>query len=105
MAGRVEKRRARLLTDEVVYLWVNGICVKAGLENEKAFLLGAIGSLRDGQEVVLSLESRYRESKEPWATLLRSLRDWGMNAPKAAIGDRHPGIWGALTMATRFFEG
>jgi len=91
-----EDWRTRRLTDEVVYLWVDGIYIKAGLEKEKACLLVAIGALRDGRKVVLAIESGYRESKESWAALLRSLRDRGMNAPKMAIGDGHLGIWAAL---------
>ncbi len=34
---------------EVVYLWVDGIYVKAGLEKEKAALLTVIAALRDGR--------------------------------------------------------
>ena len=33
---------------EVVYLWADGIYVKAGLERDKAAVLVAIGALRDG---------------------------------------------------------
>ncbi len=56
----------------------------------------AIGALRDGRKAVLAIESGYRESRESWAALLRSLRNRGMNAPKIAIGDGHLGIWAAL---------
>lgn len=92
-----EEWRTRPLTDEVVYLWVDGIYVKAGLEKEKTCLLVAIAGLRDGRKVVVAIESGYRESKESWASLLRSLRDRGMNAPKMAIGDGHLGIWAGLS--------
>ena len=91
-----EEWRMRPLPDEVVYLWVDGIYVKAGLEKEKACLLVAIGALRDGRKAVLAIESGYRESTESWAALLRSLRDRGMNAPKMVIGDGHLGIWAGL---------
>lgn len=91
-----EEWRARPLTDEAIYLWVDGIYVKAGLEKEKACLPVAIGALRDGRNAVLAIESGCRESRESWAALLRSLRDRGMNAPKIAIGDGHLGIWAAL---------
>jgi putative transposase len=82
---------------EVVYLWVDGIYVKAGLEKEKAALLVAIGALRDGSKVVLAVEAGHRESSESWARILRNLKARGMNCPKLVMGDGHLGIWGALT--------
>jgi len=51
-------RQRRLDGLELVYLWVDGIYVKAGLEKEKAALLVAIGGLSDGRKVVLSVVSR-----------------------------------------------
>jgi putative transposase len=82
---------------EVVYLWVDGIYVRAGLEKEKAALLVAIGALRDGGKVVLAVEAGHRESTESWSRILRNLKARGMNSPKLVIGDGHLGIWGALT--------
>jgi putative transposase len=81
---------------EVVYLWVDGIYVKAGLEKEKAALLVAVGALSDGSKVILAVEAVHRESTESWSRLLRSLKERGMNAPRLVIGDGHLGIWGAL---------
>lgn len=81
---------------EVVYLWVDGVYVKAGLEKEKAALLVAIGALRDGSKAVLAVQSGHRESIESWSELLRDLRDRGMSAPRLVIGDGHLGIWGGL---------
>ena len=52
---------------EPVYLWADGIYVKAGLEKEKAALLVIVAGLRDGRKVVLAVESGYRESAEAWA--------------------------------------
>lgn len=89
-------RRRSLEEEEIVYLWVDGIYVKAGLEKEKACLLVGVGALRDGRKIVLSIESGYRESKESWAEFLRDLRDRGMNVPRLVIGDGHLGIWSAL---------
>ena len=42
------------------------------------------------------MELGYRESKESWAGVLRSLRDRGMDAPLLAIGDGALGLWAAL---------
>jgi putative transposase len=89
--------RNRSLADQrVVYLWVDGIYVKAGLEKEKAALLVAVGALSDGSKVILAVEAGVRESQESWSRLLRSLKERGMNCPRLVIGDGHLGIWGAL---------
>jgi len=81
---------------EVVYLWVDGLYVKAGLEKDKAAILVAVAALRDGSKVVLAVESGHRESTEAWSAILRNLKQRGMNCPKLVIGDGHLGIWGAL---------
>lgn len=81
---------------EVVYLWVDGVYVKAGLEKDKAAILVVLAALRTGQKVILAVESGYRESTEGWATILRDLKRRGLTAPKLVIGDGHLGIWGAL---------
>jgi transposase-like protein len=89
--------RTRSLEDlEVVYVWADGIYVKAGLEREKAAVLVVIGALRDGRKVVLALESGHRESTEAWAGILRDLKRRGLNIPKLLIADGNLGIWGAL---------
>jgi len=81
---------------EVVYLWVDGVYVKAGLEKEKAALLVAVAGLSDGRKVLVALEAGHRESEASWSGLLRTLRDRGMEAPRLVIGDGHLGIWAAL---------
>jgi len=74
---------------EVVYLWVDGVYVKAGLEKDKAAILVVLAALRDGRKVVLAVESGYRESTESWAAILRDLKRRGLAAPKLVIGDGH----------------
>src|SRR5262249_33789872 len=81
---------------EVVYLWVDGIYVKAGLEKEKAALLTVIAALRDGRKVVLAVSPGQRESTEAWSAILRDLKQRGLNCPKLWGGDGHLGISGAL---------
>jgi transposase-like protein len=88
---------SRRLDDlEVVYLWVDGVYVKAGLEKEKAALLVAIAGLSDGSKAILAIVAGHRESMESWSGLLRDLKARGMGSPKLVIGDGHLGIWGAL---------
>src|SRR5262245_49684366 len=81
---------------EVVYLWVDGVYVKAGLEKDKAAMLVVLAALRDGRKVILAVECGYRESTASWAAILRDLKQRGLQAPKLVIGDGHLGIWNAL---------
>ena len=89
--------RARPLDDlEVVYMWVDGVYVKAGLEREKAAILVVMAALSDGRKVVVSAIPGYRESIESWSDVLRDMRRRGLECPRLVIGDGHLGIWGAL---------
>ena len=89
--------RARLLDDlEVVYMWVDGVYVKAGLEREKAAILVVMAALSDGSKVVVSAVPGYRESTRSWSEVFRDLRDRGLNCPRMVVGDGDLGIWGAL---------
>jgi hypothetical protein len=88
--------KTRAVADlEVVYLWVDGVYVKAGLEKDKVAILVVLAALRDGRKVIPAVESGYRESTASWAALLRDLKRRGLQAPKLVIGDGHLGIWGA----------
>jgi len=92
-----EAWKQRPLKDlEVVYLWVDGIYVKAGLEKDKAALLTVVAALRDGRKLVLAVESGSRESSEAWAAILRDLKARGLCCPRLVVGDGHLGIWGGL---------
>jgi putative transposase len=93
---RKEWNRRRLDELEVVYLWVDGVYVRAGLEKDKAAVLVAIAALRDGSKVLVALESEYSESKDSWLYLLRDLKQRGLAAPQLVIGDGNPGLWAAL---------
>lgn len=95
--GEYEAWRARDLSGrEVVYLWADGLYVKAGLEKDKAALLIVIGAFSDGRKEVLAVDSGVRESTESWKGVLRSLKARGLCCPKLTIADGHLGIWGAL---------
>jgi transposase-like protein len=92
-----EEWKNRPLGDlEVVYLWVDGIYVKAGLERDKACLMVALAGLRDGRKVFIAIEAGHRESVESWSGLIRHLKERGLKAPRLVVGDGHLGIWGAL---------
>lgn len=91
-----EWNKRRLDGMEVLFMWVDGIYVKAGLEKEKAALLVVIGGLSDGRKVILAVEPGYRESIEGWSGVLRDIKERGMNCPRLVVGDGNLGIWGAL---------
>jgi transposase-like protein len=96
--AEVEEWRHRSLAGlELVYMWVDGVYVKAGLEKDKSALLVAIGGLSNGQKVVLAVEPGHRESSEGWSGVLRDLKERGMNRPRMVAGDGNLGIWGALS--------
>jgi transposase-like protein len=89
-------RREDLTPLEPVYVWADGIYVKAGLESTKAALLVLIAALADGSKVVLAVESGHRESTESWAEILRDLTARGLRAPACVIGDGALGLWNAV---------
>ena len=95
--GEMEAWQSRPLDElEVVYLWADGVYIKAGLEKEKAVILVVIAALSDGSKVILSVSSGYRESIQSWSEVLRDLKARGMNPPRLVMADGHLGIWGAL---------
>ena len=88
--------RSRPLDDlEVVYMWVDGVYVKAGLEKEKAAVLVVMAALSDGSKVVVSAVPGYRESTQNWSEVLRDIKRRGLSCPRLVVGDGHLGIWGS----------
>jgi transposase-like protein len=89
--------RDRPLASRYVYIYADGVYLKAGLEREKTALLVVIGVRADGIKELLAMNEGYRESMESWLAVLRWLRDRGMaEAPLAAVGDGGLGFWAAL---------
>jgi len=95
-AEQAQWARRPLADLEVVYLWVDGVYVKAGLEREKAAVLVVLAALRDGRKELVTLVPGHRESTAAWSDVLRDLRARGLGAPKLVIGDGHLGIWAGL---------
>src|SRR5688572_4132691 len=81
---------------ELVYLWADGIYVKAGLEKEKAALLVVIGAFSDGTKRVLAVEAGWRESTASWLDVLRSLVRRGLDVPRLVVADGALGLWAAI---------
>jgi putative transposase len=81
---------------EPVYLWVDGVYIKAGLEKDKAALLVAIAGCSDGHKELVALVAGHRESEAAWSGVLRDLKRRGLRCPKLVVGDGHLGIWAGL---------
>jgi transposase-like protein len=89
-------RKRDLSAHQYVYVWVDGVYFNVRLGDERMACLVAIGVREDGSKEVLALEDGYRESAESWKTVLRDLKDRGMEQPLLAIGDGALGFWKAL---------
>lgn len=91
-----EWRMEELKDLDIVYMWADGLYVKAGLDKDKAALLVIIGATKEGKKRLLTVEGGYRESKESWSCVLRKLRDRGLSSPRLTVADGGLGIWSAL---------
>ncbi len=89
-------RRRSLQGHQYLYLWVDGVYLRAGQEKEKMALLCVVGLNEQGEKELLAMLSGYRESTESWASVLRDLRDRGLSRPMVVVGDGALGIWAAL---------
>lgn len=79
-----------------VYIWADGIYLKAGLGTEKACLLVLIGADTEGVKHLIALREGYRESTESWSDLIRDCRQRGLNEPACWIADGALGLWTAV---------
>jgi transposase-like protein len=78
------------------YVWADGIYLGVGDAPERTAVLVVLGAREDGGKELLALDLGYRESTASWADVLRSLRERGLTAPLAAVGDGALGLWAAL---------
>jgi putative transposase len=112
-AGRVGKdavsrawRRARsaweawrdLAGEDVVRLILDGTAVKVRLDKRATAvsLLVALGVRRDGQKVVLAIESMGGESEAAWRQVLEGLASRGLGKPELVVVDGGKGLEAAL---------
>ena len=96
VAGRVGGLERRRLDDlEVVYLWVDGVYVKAGLEKDKAAILVVLPACLTAGRWCSRLRAasgnRRRAGRHCCGTSRRPAC-----TPELVVGDGHLGIWGAL---------
>lgn len=81
---------------KIVYVWADGIYLKAGIADEKRCLLVIIGVDLEGRKHLLTLSEGFRESAESWFQALQDLRRRGLNEPALAMADGGLGFWAAL---------
>lgn len=84
-----------------VYIWADGIYLKAGLGTEKACLMVLIGADTTGQKHLIALREGFRESAESWGDLIADCRKRGLNEPALWIADGALGLWSAVDKHSR----
>lgn len=70
-----------------VYIWADGICLKAGPGTVKACLMVLIAADTAGQKHLIALWKGYREGAERWGDLIRDWRQRGLNEPACWIAE------------------
>ena len=102
-ADEFKQFRTSPITDRIVYAWADGVHLKIRLGDQKSLaLLVVIGVTDKGKKVLLAVEPGYRESKESWLHVLRSLQGRGMTAPLVAVADGAAGFWSAMRELEHF---
>jgi transposase-like protein len=79
-----------------VYWWVDGIGFSVR-DAERRCVLVVMGVTEVGDKELIALEDGFRESSESWLSVLRGLKNRGIQAPYIAIGDGALGFWHAVS--------
>jgi putative transposase len=89
--------KRRPILKKYAYIWADGVNVQIRLgDDKKLCLLVIIGVAEDGSKELLAVSPGYRESKDSWLCVMRSLVERGLHAPVLAVGDGALGFWAAL---------
>ena len=88
--------RRDLTKSRYLYIWADGVYLKAGLESEKAAILVLVGVNEQGRKELVSVMEGYRESSESWREIWRGVKERGMEPPVLVIGDGIAGLWKAV---------
>lgn len=86
---------------KIVYVWADGIYLKAGIADEKRCLLVIIGVDVSGKKHLLTMREGFRESTDSWYQCLVDLKKRGLNEPAVAMADGGLGFWAALPKVWR----
>lgn len=93
--------RRELSKLKIIYLWADGIYLKAGIADQKRCLLVIIGVDIVGKKHLLAMREGFRESAESWYHCLTDLKKRGLNEPALAMADGGLGFWAALPKVWR----
>ena len=89
-------KRRSLKGKHYVYIWADGLYSNVRMD-ERQCLLVIIGVTEGGSKELVAIEGGFRESELSWLSVLRDLRERGLNkSPRLAIGDGALGFWKAL---------
>ena len=81
---------------QYVYFWVDGVYLKARME-DKQCLLVIVGADEFGNKELVAVEDGFRESEQSWMEVLLDLKQRGLKqGPKLSVGDGSLGFWNAL---------
>ena len=96
--AETEAWKARDLTGKrYIYIWADGVYLRARLEDDRQCILVLIGVTPEGEKELIGFDDGYRESAQSWRELLLGLKKRGLRTPpKLAIGDGALGFWSAL---------
>ena len=97
--GRIDEWRNRPITQEYVYLYLDGIVLKRtwGGSVKNVSVLVAVGVSKDGYREVLGVVEGGKEDKEGWSNFLRQLKDRGLKQAKLIISDKCFGLVDSAT--------
>ena len=80
--------RRDLSAKNYVYMWVDGIHVQAGLEDDPQCLLVIVGATPEGKKELVGLTDGICESAQSWRDLLLDVKRRGLTTgPKLAVAD------------------
>jgi len=90
--------KTRSLADKrYLYIWADGVYLRARLDDDKQCILVLIGVTPEGEKELIGFDDGYRESTQSWRDLLLNLKARGLTTPpKLAVGDGALGFWAAL---------
>ena len=88
--------KSSLRSKKYVYWWVDGVHFKVR-DDENRCVLVVMGVNDRGEKELIALEDGFRESTESWSSVLRNLKERGVNSPALVVGDGALGFWGAVT--------
>lgn len=87
----------RPLAPVYAYVWADGIYLRVGNRDDgRLALLVVMGVNEQGRKEILAIEPGYREGTDNWQSVLRSLRERGVEVIRLIIGDGIAGLWRAV---------